>query len=96
MQQHDEEKINLKIPQLRKAVLTAAIKKAASSALHAADSKMKEDSAAEEARHTAAIQNLTSVTLKEKAGALIAKWRVQQALKEKKKQQEGLKPNDNE
>jgi len=88
-QQQDEE-INLKLPQLRKAVLTAAIKKAASSALHAADSKMKEDSAAEEARHTAAIQNLTSVALKEKAGALTAKWRVQQALKEKKKQRDAL------
>lgn len=70
--------------------MTAAIKKAASSALNAADSKMKEDSAAEEARHTAAVQNLTSVALKEKASAMMAKWRVQQALKVKKKQRDAL------
>ena len=51
---------------------------------------MKEDSAAEEARHTAAVQNLTSVALKEKASAMMAKWRVQQALKVKKKHRDAL------
>jgi len=88
-EQH-EEMPDIKLPALRKAVLTAAIKKAASSALQAADSKMKEDLAAEEARHTAAVQNLTSVALKEKATSLTAKWRVMQAMKAKKKARDAL------
>lgn len=81
---------DIKLPQLRKAVLTAAIKKAASSALQAADSKMKESQAAEEARHTAAVQNLTSIALKEKASKLTANWHVQQAFKAKRKAREAL------
>lgn len=89
-EEQQEEMPDIKLPALRKAVLTAAIKKAASSALQAADSKMKEDLAAEEARHTAAVQNLTSVALKEKASSMTAKWRVMQAMKAKKKARDML------
>merc|ERR1711934_1177296 len=90
----DEEKEgetpNLQLPELRKAVLTAAIKKAASSALEAANSKIKEGLAAEEARHTAAVQNLTSIALKEKAALMTARWRVSQAVKTKTKARDAL------
>jgi chemotaxis protein histidine kinase CheA len=81
---------NLQLPELRKAVLTAAIKKAASSALEAANSKIKQGLAAEEARHTAAVQNLTSIALKEKAALMTARWRVSQAVKTKTKAREAL------
>ena len=70
--------------------MSAAIKKAASSALEAANSKIKEGLAAEEARHTAAVQNLTSVALKEKAALMTARWRVSQAVKTKTKARDAL------
>lgn len=86
----EEETPNLKLPELRRAVLTAAIKKAASSALAAANSKIKQGLAAEEARHTAAVQNLTAVAMKEKASLMTARWRVQQAVKAKAKARDAL------
>lgn len=76
---------NHKVEDLKKAVLEAAIKKSAAAALHLADQKVKQEVAALAYKHDAALQNLTATALKAKAAAVGAKWKVEQARKEKEK-----------
>jgi len=80
----------LKVPdhpteELKKQVLAMAIKKAAKAAVTEADAKNAQKLAESSAKHTAIVQNLTAVALKAKAVAVGAKWKVQQARKEKEK-----------